>query len=365
MIRFLDLKAVNDSFEPELTASIMEVLDSGWYVLGRQGRAFEDEFSKYIGVNYTIGVANGLDALRLIMKGLIALGRLKVGDQIIVPANTFIATILAISDCNLVPVLVEPDIRTCNIDPARIEERLTPLSKAILIVHLYGRCAMSSEIQAIAKKHDLVLLEDNAQAIGCSYGDQRTGSLGEAAGHSFYPGKNLGAIGDAGAVTTNNKELAEIVRSLSNYGSTEKYIHDLLGMNSRMDEVQAAVLRVKLRRLDYDNARRKEIAYYYEQHINNERILLPVSARNHVWHLYVIRCNTREKLKEYLEKGGVETLIHYPIPPHKQKAYMQLSHLSFLITESIHREALSLPISQVMNMKDVNRVVELLNEYEG
>ena len=372
MIKFLDLKAINDSFEPDLTNSIKRVIDSGWYLLGNEVKAFELEYAKYIGTKHCIGVANGLDALRLILKAYIESGVMQEGDEIIVPANTYIASILAISDNRLIPVLVEPDINTYNIDPIKIEEKITERTKGILIVHLYGQNAMHSEIQYLVNKYNLKLIEDNAQATGAYYETKRTGSLGHAAGHSFYPGKNLGALGDAGAVTTNDDELASIIRALANYGSEKKYVNEYQGLNSRLDEIQAAILRTKLPRLDVDNNRRHEIAKYYLNHIINPKIILPIfkskfetqnSELDNVWHIFPVRHPSRDKLQKYLTEQGVQTLIHYPIPPHKQLAYKGWNELSFPITEKIHQEILSLPISPVMTNKEVQVVVNVINSF--
>ena len=370
LIKFLDLKAINDSFEPELSSAIKRVLDSGWYLLGNEVKAFEEEYAQYIGTKHCIGVANGLDALRLILRAYIEMGAMKEGDEIIVPANTYIASILAITDNRLVPVLVEPDINTYNIDPYKIVEKITTLTRGIMIVHLYGQNAMHPEILRLTEKYNLKLIEDNAQAHGCYYDGKRTGSLGDAAGHSFYPGKNLGALGDAGAVTTNNDELAEVIRTLANYGSKKKYEHIYKGLNSRLDEIQAAVLRVKLRRLDADNQRRREIAQYYQDHITNPEITLPfclppvACCLDHVWHLFVIRTLQRDKLQAYLIENNIQTLIHYPIPPHKQLAYKEWNKLSFPITETIHNEVLSLPISPVLTESEVKSVVQIINKFQ-
>ncbi len=371
MIKFLDLKAINDSFEPELSESIQRVVNSGWYLLGEEVKSFEEEYAAFIGTKHCIGVANGLDALRLILKAYIELGVMHEGDEIIVPANTYIATILAITDNKLTPVLVEPNITTYNIDPFLIEEKITERTKGIMIVHLYGQNAMHPEIQRLVDKYDLKLIEDNAQAHGCFYGDKRTGSLGPAAGHSFYPGKNLGALGDAGAVTTNDDMLAEIIRALANYGSRKKYVFDYCGLNSRLDEIQAAVLSVKLKRLDKDNQRRREIVQYYCENIINPDIILPIinnssspiNNKSHVWHIFIIRHYDRIRLQKLLEENGVQTLIHYPIPPHKQNAYKEWNHMSFPITEQIHQEVLSLPISPVMNNQEVQTIVKTINSF--
>jgi dTDP-4-amino-4,6-dideoxygalactose transaminase len=372
MIKFLDLKKINDRFDPDLSEAIHRVLDSGWYLLGRELKAFEEDYARYIGTRHCMGVANGLDALRLILKAYIEMGVMREGDEVVVPANTYIASILAITDNRLKPVLVEPDITTYNIDPFRIEDKITERTKAIMIVHLYGQNAMHPEIQRIVDKYNLKLVEDNAQAQGCYYGTKRTGSLGHAAGHSFYPGKNLGALGDAGAVTTDDDELAAVVRAISNYGSSKKYVNDYQGLNSRLDEIQAAVLRVKLPRLDADNQKRREAAHCYQQHINHSDITLPVvdpaggnvlQNRSHVWHLFVVRCCQREHLQQYLTNNGVQTLIHYPIPPHKQRAYQPWNTLNIPITEQIHREVLSLPISPEMSVEESKQVCSVINKW--
>ncbi len=376
MISFLDLKIINDSYEPDLSSAIKRVLDSGWYILGNEATAFEQEYARFIGVKHCIGVANGLDALRLILKAYLILGEMNEGDEIIVPANTFIASILAITDNRLKPVLVEPDINTFNIDPLLIEEKITERTKGIMLVHLYGKNAMCPEIKRLVDKYELKLIEDNAQSQGCYYGEKRTGSLGNAAGHSFYPGKNLGALSDAGAVTTDNDELAELIRALGNYGCTKKYISDYQGLNSRLDEIQAAMLRVKLRRLDTDNQHRREIARFYCANITNAEIVLPESKENHllnpvttnlshVWHLFVIRHRERDQLQKYLRENGIQTLIHYPVPPHKQRAYKEWNNTSYPITEQIHREVLSLPVCPVVNMNDIRFITDIFSKYDN
>jgi len=367
MIKFLDLKAINDRFEPKLSAAVKRVLDSGWYLLGNEVKSFEQEYATYIGTKHCIGVANGLDALRLILRAYIELGEMQEDDEIIVPANTYIASILAVSDNRLKTVLIEPDITTYNIDPYKIEEKITEHTSGIMIVHLYGQNAMHPEIQRLVDKYNLKLIEDNAQAAGCFYGEKRTGSLGDAAGHSFYPGKNLGALGDGGAVTTNDDKLASVIRALANYGSTKKYVNDYKGLNSRLDEIQAAILRVKLKLLDADNHRRCEIAEYYCENIKHPEIILPnvnLTTLSHVWHLFVIRHPRRNDLQKHLTENGIQTLIHYPFPPHKQKAYEEWSELSFPITEKIHGEVLSLPITPVMNDDEINAVVYEINNMD-
>ena len=366
MIKFLDLKAINDSFEPELSESIKRVLDSGWYLLGNEVASFEKEYAEFIGTKHCIGVANGLDALRLILRAYLELGVMQEGDEIIVPANTYIASILSITENRLIPILVEPDINTYNIDPFKIEEKITSRTKGIMIVHLYGKNAMHPEIQRLVDKYNLKLIEDNAQASGAYYREKRTGALGDAAGNSFYPGKNLGALGDAGAVTTDDDNLASVIRAIANYGSIKKYVNDYQGLNSRLDEIQAAILRVKLPRLDADNQRRREIARYYIENIKHPDIILPhVSDWNsHVFHIFIIRCKQRDKLQSYLSEQGIQTLIHYPIPPHKQKAYKEWNSLSFPITEQIHNEVLSLPISPVMTNDDISKVIKTVNDFK-
>ena len=366
VIKFLDLKAINEQYREEIEVAIRRVLDSGWYLLGQEIEAFEQEFATYCGVRHCIGVANGLDALILILMGYQELGAMKAGDEVIVPANTYIASILAISRAGLIPVLVEPDERTYNLDPTLIEAAITKKTRAILAVHLYGQCADMDPINAIAKKHSLKVIEDAAQAHGATYKGCKTGSLGDAAGFSFYPGKNLGALGDGGAVVTDDSELAEAVRALRNYGSDVKYHNKYKGMNSRLDEIQAAILRVKLLHLDTDNFKRRQVADYYLSHISNANCRLPYVADygEHVWHLFVIRHHKRDVLAEDLAAQSIQTVIHYPLPPHQQEAYPEFSGLSLPITEMIHREVLSLPISPVASESDLKAVclgVETLN----
>lgn len=373
MIKFLDLKKINDSFEPDLSNAIKKVLDSGWYLLGNEVKNFEQEYANYIGTKYCVGVGNGLDALRLILRAYIEMGVMKEGDEVIVPANTYIATILAITDNRLNPVLIEPDIRTYNIDPFKIEQKITDRTKAIMIVHLYGQCAMHPEIEKLVKKYNLKLIEDNAQAHGCCYEGRRTGSLGDAAGHSFYPGKNLGALGDAGAVTTNDEQLAETVRTLANYGSQVKYHNLYKGLNSRLDEIQAAILRVKLPRLDSDNQHRRLIAQYYCENIKDPQIILPQinslthfsisKLTSHVWHIFTIRTPQRDNLQKYLTEKSIQTNIHYPIPPHKQQAYKEWNDYSFPITEQIHQKVISLPMSPVLTETEIKEVIDSINNF--
>ncbi|WP_312762523.1 DegT/DnrJ/EryC1/StrS family aminotransferase [Epilithonimonas sp.] len=366
MIKFLDLQQINLAHQQEIEEKLLQTFRSGWYLLGNEVKAFEEQLAAYTGAKHTIGVANGLDALRLILRGYIEMGVMQKGDEILVPANTYIASILAISDNGLVPVLVEPDLNTYNIDVDKIEEKITSKTKGILIVHLYGRVVFSEKLKEIAIKHQLKVIEDNAQAIGAEWNGIKTGNLGDAAGFSFYPGKNLGALGDAGGITTNDEELAQTIRALANYGSNQKYVNIYQGLNSRLDEIQAAVLGVKLKYIDAENSRRKEIAKRYIAEIKNPNIILPEnpeSEAEHVWHLFVIRTTERERLQNYLTENGVQTLIHYPIPPHQQEAYKEWNDLSFPITEKIHEEVLSLPISPVMREEEVIKIITILNNY--
>lgn len=365
MINFLDLQKITAKYSDELHAAVNRVVDSGWYLQGKENDAFEKNYAAYITTQYAIGVANGLDALIWIFRAYIELGVMKTGDEVIVPANTYIASILAITENNLVPVLVEPSLDTLQIDDTLIEKAITKRTKAIMIVHLYGQCAYTQKIADICKQYNLKLIEDNAQAHGCLYHGRKTGSLGDAAGHSFYPGKNLGAFGDAGAVTTNDEELANTVRALANYGSRKKYVFEYTGRNSRLDELQAAVLNVKLKYLDGDLALRKQVAKYYMEHITNPKIVLPIvnDWDAHVFHLFPIRTKRRDELQKYLSDNGVQTIIHYPIPPHKQACYKEWNHLSFPITEQIHCEELSLPMSPVLTQNEIETVVKLINEF--
>lgn len=366
MIKFLDLQKITAKYADEIHEAVLRVVDSGWYLQGDENAKFETNYSAYIGTKHTIGCANGLDALIWIFRGYIEMGIMKLGDEVIVPANTYIASILAITENGLVPVLVEPDMKTYQIDDSKIEAAITPRTRAMLIVHLYGQCAYTDKIGQLCKKYDLKLVEDNAQAHGCKFNGQITGSIGDAAGHSFYPGKNLGALGDAGAVTTNDDELAVTVRAIANYGSTKKYVFKYIGRNSRLDEIQAAILDVKLRHLNEDIQLRKDIAKYYIENINNLKIILPVIKDwdAHVFHIFTIRCADRENLQEYLTEKGIQTNIHYPIPPHKQECYKEWNHLCIPVTEQIHAEVLSLPMSPVMTVEEVRTVVEILNDWK-
>jgi len=362
MIPFLDLKAINSQYADALKEAAFRVIESGWYVQGEECAAFEEEFAAYCGVKHCVGVANGLDALTLILCAYKEMGVLKEGDEVIVPANTYIASILAISANNLEPVLVEPDISTYNIDPLLIEGKITPRTKAIMAVHLYGQVAAMDEVNTIATKYNLKVIEDSAQAHGAEYNGKKAGSLADAAGFSFYPGKNLGALGDGGAVTTNDDELAEAIRALGNYGSRTKYENLYKGINSRLDEIQAAMLRVKLRYLDDDIRQRREIADYYIDNIQNDNIILPIqNYTSHVWHLFVIRSEKRDALQKYLMDNGIQTLIHYPVPPHRQCAYNEWHDLQLPITEKIHNEALSLPMSPVQNINDTEMIIKKIN----
>jgi len=365
MIPFLDLKEINGQYRAELIEACTKVIDSGWYIQGNECIAFEKEFAQYCGTKHAIGVANGLDALILILRAYKELGVMSDGDEVIVPSNTYIATILAISENNLVPILVEPDISSCLIDPSKIEEKITAKTKAILPVHLYGQTCDMDAINVIAKKYNLKVIEDSAQSHGAYFENRRCGNLGDASGFSFYPGKNLGALGDGGAVTTNDEELANTIRALGNYGSHKKYENLYKGTNSRLDEIQAAMLRVKLRHLDSEISHRRKIANYYLDNIKNENIILPTVRENdnHVWHVFVIRSNQRDNLQKYLLDNGIQTLIHYPLPPHEQEAYKEWNDENYEISEQIHNEVLSLPISGVQSMKDTKKIVEVLNKY--
>ena len=371
MIPFLDLKKINAQYQNELKEACSNVIDSGWYVLGNEVAEFEKEFAAYCGTSHCLGVANGLDALVLILRAYLEMGVLNKGDEVIIPSNTYIASILAISENGLTPILVEPDVNTFNLNPNLIEEAVTERTRAILTVHLYGYVTGIDDISTIAKKHNLKVIEDCAQAHGALYTDgfnniKRVGNLGDAAGFSFYPGKNLGALGDAGAVTTNDSELANTIRGLRNYGSHNKYVNQYKGVNSRLDEIQASMLRVKLRYLDKEIKARQAVANLYLEGIKNPKIELPKvnDEKTHVWHLFVIKTKYRNDLEKYLYENGVQTLIHYPIPIHKQEAYSELSAFSLPITENIHETVLSLPISAVIDRKDVDKIIKLINLYK-
>ena len=366
-IPFLSLKDVTALHGDEINAAVTRVVNSGWYLQGKENERFEADYAKFIGTKYAIGCANGLDALIWIFRAYVELGIMQPGDEVIVPANTYIATILAITENGLKPILVEPKLNTLEIDDDKIEERITSKTKAICIVHLYGRNAYTDKIGALCKKYNLKLVEDNAQAHGCKHTDGRvTGSIGDAAGHSFYPGKNLGALGDGGAVTTNDKVLADTVRTLANYGSSKKYVFKYTGRNSRLDEIQAAVLDVKLKYLVDDNAHRKLVANYYYDHIKHPLITLPdrLADSQNVYHLFPILCEKRDTLNEYLEKNGVGTIIHYPIAPHKQECYQVWNGMTLPITEYIADHELSLPIGPTITLDEVDYVVDLINRFE-
>lgn len=380
MIKFLDLQKINAQYQEQFQQKMKSVLDKGWFVLGDEVKTFESNFADYCGAKHCIGVGNGLDALVLIFKGYIQLGKLQKGDEVIVPANTYIASILAILQADLVPVLVEPRLDTYNINPDLIEEKITEKTKAIVAVHLYGQLAEMKNINAIAKQHNLLVIEDAAQAHGAYFVESqksksesspttfKAGNLSHAAAFSFYPGKNLGALGDSGAITTNDDELAKVLFALRNYGSEQKYHNEYVGINSRLDELQAAFLNVKLPNLDTENEYRQSIAKRYLREIKNEKIILPqvslqCTTQSHVFHLFVIRTEKRDDLQDYLKQNNIETLIHYPIAPHHQKAFSDWNSLSFPITEKIHQEVLSLPLSPVMTNDEVDFVIQILNRY--
>jgi dTDP-4-amino-4,6-dideoxygalactose transaminase len=376
-IKFLDLQAINSSYEPALSAAVQRVVASGWYLLGQEAAQFERQYAAAVGAKHCIGVANGLDALRLILRAYIEIGEMDEGDEIIVPANTYIASILAITDNNLKAVFVETNVTNYNIDPLLIEEQITSRTRAIMVVHLYGQIGMDEEIERLSTKYKLKIIEDSAQSQLATYtnsnGDRLiAGNIGHAAGHSFYPGKNLGALGDAGAVTTNDDALGTVIRAIANYGSRKKYYAEFTGVNSRLDELQAAVLSVKLQRLEEDNAQRRKAAAYYDSRINNPHIILPkitgngavATAMSHVWHLYVIRTADRDSLQAHLAEAGIQTLIHYPVPPHKQQAYPLWNEMHLPITEGIHDQVLSLPIGPLIAEAELQRVVDAVNNYK-
>ena len=368
MIPFLSLKDITAKYAGEIHSAVQRVVDSGWYLQGKEIETFERHYADYLGTKYCIGCGNGLDALIWIYRAYIELGMMHPGDEVIVPANTYIASVLAITENGLKAVLVEPDPTTLEIDENKIEAAITPRTKSLLLVHLYGRCAYTEKIGEICRKHSLILVEDNAQAHGCMYQGKRTGSLGNAAGHSFYPGKNLGALGDGGAVTTNNQELSECIRALANYGSTKKYVFKYTGRNSRLDEIQAAVLDVKLRYLDEDNHLRQKVAAFYYDNIRNPLITLPTRLfdENNVYHLFPILCKRRDELQQYLKENGILTLIHYPIPPHLQECYGRVwTDLHLPITEQLAEQELSLPISPCMTSLQMKEVVCAINGFNS
>ena len=370
MVKLLDLQAITMQHGDEYKAAVNRVIESGWFLQGNENKQFEQDYANYIGTDECIAVANGLDALYLIMRAYKEMGIMQEGDEIIVPANTYIATIIGITRNNLVPVLVEPTFDNLEIDIDKIEAAITPKTKGIMIVHLYGRVAYNDKLGEICKKHNLKLMEDCAQSQGCAWKGVKTGALGDAAAHSFYPGKNLGAFGDAGAVTTSDKELASVIRALANYGSQKKYVFKYVGMNSRMSEPDAAVLDVKLKYLDEDNKKRQELAAYYYENIKNPLITLParIADENNVYHQFPIFCERRDELQKFLDDNGVQTLIHYPIPPHHQECYANESwntpRLSLPITEKIHEQELSIPMNQVVSMEEAKIVVDVLNSFK-
>ncbi len=370
MIPFLDLKAVNQRHREALIDAAIRVIDSGWYVLGQEVKAFEQEFAIYCGVSHCVGMANGLDALVLTLRAWKELGKLQEGDEVIVSANTYIASILAITENRLKPVLVEPDEASFNLSPEKVREAITTKTKAILAVHLYGQLAPMKALMSIADEHQLLVLEDSAQAHGSIMYGKRAGNWGHASGFSFYPGKNLGALGDAGAMTTNDPELAQVVRALGNYGSHKKYENRYLGLNSRLDEIQAALLRVKLQHLDAETRVRQEIAVAYAKGMNNPLVRMPIDRNatvetlgHHAFHLFVVRVRQRAIFQAYLQSAGVDTLIHYPIPPHQQQAYKAYSGLQLPLTNALHQEVVSLPMGQTMGVASIEKVIELVNAF--
>lgn len=366
MINFLDLKEITASRREEIEAAVLRAVRSGWYITGKELHQFEESFATYCETAHCIGTANGLDALRLILRAYMELGVMKEGDEVIVPAHTFIASILAVTENRLRPVLVEPDIKTFNIDPNLIETVISPRTRAIMPVHLYGQPAEMGPILAIAQKYNLKVIEDAAQAHGAHYRGKKAGNLGDAAGFSFYPAKNLGALGDGGSVTTNDPDLAACVRSLGNYGSEKKYHNTYKGLNSRLDELQAAILSVKLKYLDKDNSKRQKIADNYLKGIQNPEVILPevASACTHAWHLFVVRVKNRSHFQKYMEMKEIQTAVHYPVPPHRQAAFPELAHLDFEITEKLHRQVLSLPMSPVLHEYEAEKVIKSINEYQ-
>lgn len=365
MIPFFNLKAITEQHAAEYKAAVNRVIDSGWFLQGAEVHQFEEQYAAYTGTRHCIGVGNGLDALRLMLRACIELGQLAPGDEVIVPANTFIATILAITDNHLTPVLVEPSEHTLNLDAALAEKAITPRTRAIMTVHLYGRLGCSEQLLRVCEQHGLLLFEDNAQSHGCLMGNTRTGALGYAAAHSFYPGKNLGAFGDAGAVTTNSDKLAAVIRSLANYGSERKYVFQYQGLNSRLSEMDAAVLGVKLRYLEHDNAQRRRLAAYYYEHITNPLVQLPhrLPDAENVYHQFPVFCARRDALQQHLEHCGVQTLIHYPLPPHKQACYARWNELSLPLTERLAQQELSLPMSQAVTTEQAEHIVAAVNSF--
>ena len=365
MIPFLDLKQVTGRYAEEIQQAVQEVISSGWYLQGEATRRFEEHYAHYIGTTHCIGVANGLDALTLIYRAYRELGIMHEGDEVIVPANTYIASILAITENALRPILVEPRPDTLELDDSLVEQAITPRTRSVMVVHLYGRNAYTERIGTLCRQYGLKLIEDNAQAHGCAFQGRHTGSLGDAAGHSFYPTKNLGALGDGGAVTTNDPALAEAVRALGNYGSRQKYVFEYKGRNSRLDELQAAILDVKLRHLDHDNQHRQQLAAYYYDHISHPLVTLPrrMDDSENVYHLFPVLCEDRDRLQQYLTEQGIQTQIHYPIPPHQQTCYQEWHDLQLPITEQIHQQELSLPMSAVLSLEEAEEVVKTINSF--
>ena len=364
MIDYLSLKDITDLHGDEIANAVERVVRSGWYLQGQETNLFEQNYARFIGTEHCVTCGNGLDALSLILRAYMELGQLKAGDEVVVPANTYIATILAITENRLTPVLVEPDINTLELDDELVEATITERTRAIMLVHLYGRCSYTPLIGDLCQRHKLLLVEDNAQAHGCRFGERRTGSLGNAAAHSFYPGKNLGALGDAGAVTTDDEELAQTIRSIANYGSARKYEFQFKGINSRMDEIQAAVLNVKLNYLEEENRRRKTIATVYHETIKHPQVRLTDDReRDNVYHIFPVFCPSRDRLQQYLKGKGIGTMIHYPIPPHRQQAYQEWNGLHYPVTEALHRQELSLPCNPAMSDEDCRKVVDCINEF--
>ena len=365
MVKFLDIQAITAMHGDEIKAAVNRVIDSGWFLQGNENQQFESDYAKYIGTDHCVAVANGLDALKLILRGYKEMGIMKGGDEIIAPANTYIATILAITENNLVPILVEPTFDHLEMDIDLVEQHITPRTKGVMIVHLYGRIAYNDKLGEICKKYGLKLLEDCAQSHGCAWKGIKTGALGDAAAHSFYPAKNLGALGDAGAVTANDQELASVIRTLANYGSPQKYVFKYVGMNSRMAETDAAALDVKLKYLDEDNQARQKLAAYYYENIKNPLITLPkrLADENNVYHQFPIFCEKRDELQVFLKENDIQTLIHYPIPPHKQDCYKTWNNRSYPITEKIHAQELSIPMNQVLKESEVKHIVDCLNSF--
>lgn len=365
MISFLNLQRINEKYKREFLKEFSNFIDQGWYILGKNVEKFESSFSSFCGVKHCIGVANGLDALILIFRAYLELGILKRGDEIIVPANTYIASILAITENNLVPRLVEPRLDNYTIDFKEIEKNITKKTKAILVVHLYGQLADMVEIKRIAEKNNLIIVEDSAQSHGAKLIGKSSGSFGHASGFSFYPGKNLGALGDAGAITTNDDQLATMLKVLRNYGSQQKYFNQVKGINSRLDELQAIFLNIKLKHLDDDNEKRRLIAQSYLKGIKNSKLILPTvtDSFSHVWHLFVVRTSSRDDFQEYLLSQGIQTVIHYPIPPHLQPAYREFNNLKFPITEQIHNTIISLPLDISMTSNEISKVIDACNKY--